>query len=113
MFFFSSRRRHTRFKCDWSSDVCSSDLETLGDEAAEAVQVNEVGEFKAVTKGSAGGENRVPQAQRANFYAEINGASGTHFAQKDTTKRFRSAQDLTAIQSLVPGVSRNMPRFES
>src|SRR2546430_5990836 len=24
-FFFSSRRRHTRFDCDWSSDVCSSD----------------------------------------------------------------------------------------
>src|SRR5207249_9262634 len=28
-FFFSSRRRHTRSKRDWSSDVCSSDL--LGD----------------------------------------------------------------------------------
>src|SRR2546427_11503436 len=27
-FFFSSRRRHTRFDCDWSSDVCSSDLAT-------------------------------------------------------------------------------------
>src|SRR5690242_21427793 len=26
MFFFSSRRRHTRLTCDWSSDVCSSDL---------------------------------------------------------------------------------------
>src|SRR2546430_11142181 len=25
-FVFSSRRRHTRFDCDWSSDVCSSDL---------------------------------------------------------------------------------------
>src|SRR2546430_3310253 len=25
--FFSSRRRHTRFDCDWSSDVCSSDLD--------------------------------------------------------------------------------------
>src|SRR5690242_935866 len=25
-FFFSSRRRHTRLTCDWSSDVCSSDL---------------------------------------------------------------------------------------
>src|SRR5438270_2298113 len=25
-FFFSSRRRHTRFDCDWSPDVCSSDL---------------------------------------------------------------------------------------
>src|SRR5690606_41150754 len=27
LFFFSSRRRHTRFSHDWSSDVCSSDLE--------------------------------------------------------------------------------------
>src|SRR4051812_50220297 len=26
IFFFSSRRRHTRLTCDWSSDVCSSDL---------------------------------------------------------------------------------------
>src|SRR5437879_7765249 len=31
-FFFSSRRRHTRYIGDWSSDVCSSDLE--GDRAA-------------------------------------------------------------------------------
>src|SRR3990167_11412143 len=30
LFFFSSRRRHTRFDCDWSSDVCSSDLFTGG-----------------------------------------------------------------------------------
>src|SRR3989475_3212877 len=29
-FFFSSRRRHTRFDCDWSSDVCSSDLSSPG-----------------------------------------------------------------------------------
>src|SRR2546430_13854932 len=28
--FFSSRRRHTRFDCDWSSDVCSSDLRLAG-----------------------------------------------------------------------------------
>src|SRR5260221_8547551 len=30
-FFFSSRRRHTRSLCDWSSDVCSSDLELAHD----------------------------------------------------------------------------------
>src|SRR2546427_12439849 len=30
-FFFSSRRRHTRFDCDWSSDVCSSDLDGLSE----------------------------------------------------------------------------------
>src|SRR3712207_9105373 len=38
-FFFSSRRRHTRYWRDWSSDVCSSDLlfmvEFSGDTAAE------------------------------------------------------------------------------
>src|SRR5689334_23626808 len=28
-FFFSSRRRHTRWNCDWSSDVCSSDLRLM------------------------------------------------------------------------------------
>src|SRR5690606_39861704 len=31
LFFFSSRRRHTRFSRDWSSDVCSSDLDEVQD----------------------------------------------------------------------------------
>src|SRR5439155_13634234 len=31
IFFFSSRRRHTRWPRDWSSDVCSSDLEEVRD----------------------------------------------------------------------------------
>src|SRR5207237_5966849 len=34
-FSFSSRRRHTRFKCDWSSDVCSSDLPKHQDPASK------------------------------------------------------------------------------
>src|SRR4051812_50142256 len=34
-FFFSSRRRHTRLTCDWSSDVCSSDL-TMGQQTPAA-----------------------------------------------------------------------------
>src|SRR2546429_3386518 len=29
LFFFSSRRRHTRCSRDWSSDVCSSDLQAI------------------------------------------------------------------------------------
>src|SRR5699024_11774749 len=32
VFFFSSRRRHTRSKRDWSSDVCSSDLPLLAED---------------------------------------------------------------------------------
>src|SRR2546430_7114195 len=38
-FFFSSRRRHTRFDCDWSSDVCSSDLALYGRITPEVVRV--------------------------------------------------------------------------
>src|SRR5690606_39536762 len=44
-FFFSSRRRHTRFSRDWSSDVCSSDLagiqgvDTAGHEVPHLVPV--------------------------------------------------------------------------
>src|SRR5438105_13667718 len=34
LFFFSSRRRHTRSTRDWSSDVCSSDLFLVGDDYA-------------------------------------------------------------------------------
>src|SRR5207249_8319970 len=35
-FFFSSRRRHTRSKRDWSSDVCSSDLLVTVDRRSRA-----------------------------------------------------------------------------
>src|SRR5688572_32624483 len=35
-FFVSSRRRHTRFDCDWSSDVCSSDLCSIAPGLEEA-----------------------------------------------------------------------------
>src|SRR5688572_33462939 len=34
--FFASRRRHTMFDCDWSSDVCSSDLSVLARAAVSA-----------------------------------------------------------------------------
>src|SRR5439155_9675932 len=37
-FFFSSRRRHTRWPRDWSSDVCSSDLVPIHNAALETVE---------------------------------------------------------------------------
>src|SRR6266478_587913 len=39
-FFFSSRRRHTRFDCDWSSDVCSSDLAFAGGGDMPGVEIH-------------------------------------------------------------------------
>src|SRR5690242_20821168 len=43
-FFFSSRRRHTRLTCDWSSDVCSSDLgrELVADELVGGRRLRDV-----------------------------------------------------------------------
>src|SRR5690606_11676738 len=41
-FFFSRRRRHTRFSRDWSSDVCSSDLEELGHAQQFARRIKEL-----------------------------------------------------------------------
>src|SRR5699024_6285239 len=43
-FFFSSRRRHTRSKRDWSSDVCSSDLERMVLESHQHVAAGHSGE---------------------------------------------------------------------
>src|SRR6266480_148734 len=44
-FFFSSRRRHTSLTCDWSSDVCSSDLERAGDVVDVAAPTVLVGDY--------------------------------------------------------------------
>src|SRR5437588_2376556 len=44
VFFFSSRRRHTRSLCDWSSDVCSSDLRPFSAEGADEF-VEDAGEL--------------------------------------------------------------------
>src|SRR5688572_17521591 len=53
LFFFSSRRRHTRFDCDWSSDVCSSDLRLSSAEARykELFDTVPVGLFRSTPKG--------------------------------------------------------------
>src|SRR2546426_9168397 len=40
LFFFSSRRRHTRLQGDWSSDVCSSDLADVGIQAAPVLSAH-------------------------------------------------------------------------
>src|SRR5207253_4614675 len=46
-FFFSSRRRHTRWPRDWSSDVCSSDLWRGGDGSAHLSKILLPGDLAA------------------------------------------------------------------
>src|SRR5699024_5594778 len=79
-FFFSSRRRHTRSKRDWSSDVCSSDLSLQ--QAAELAGISEE-EVKLLNASfkqgytSPNGPHRllVPVAQAGHFHERLQTAT--------------------------------------
>src|SRR5699024_8147169 len=58
VFFFSSRRRHTRSKRDWSSDVCSSDLPFA------AVELNQVAQHAGRGRVSGDARGGLPGAQQ-------------------------------------------------
>src|SRR5437870_11670194 len=64
IFFFSSRRRHTRWPRDWSSDVCSSDLKRKCDAAVRRV-ANGVGrEVQEDVTRAVGVAQRPPRRRR-------------------------------------------------
>src|SRR5437762_11487128 len=76
IFFFSSRRRHTRYIGDWSSDVCSSDLlcGMAAGESARGGAGRAVGVLaEAVGRGVAGGG--VAGRPRATRGAELSGST--------------------------------------
>ena len=52
--------------------------DALGDEAAEAIQIHQVSELQPITKGSAGGNDGISEAQSANLYAEVNAVRRIH-----------------------------------
>src|SRR5689334_24048851 len=64
-FFFSSRRRHTRWNCDWSSDVCSSDLVRQAEQVRSSIGVT--GQFAAVDQLLTGEENLRMMARLAHL----------------------------------------------
>src|SRR2546430_12819551 len=71
-FFFSSRRRHTRFDCDWSSDVCSSDLhrESL---SPRIKSLNYLSHILAKVEGIAAGVDEVIMLDSSGYVAEASG----------------------------------------
>src|SRR2546427_597532 len=87
-FFFSSRRRHTRFDCDWSSDVCSSDLL-----ARAGCQLS------AVARGAA------LQALRTQGLTLVHGEQREHFALRaEQDPAALGVQDLVIISVKAPGM---------
>src|SRR5438105_5312541 len=101
-FFFSSRRRHTRSTRDWSSDVCSSDLQNvsargrhLGDPERAANRPRklsqrgddpELGHFDRVLRGQREHWHRRPEADTDDDHVAHHGqiiGIGAHAAQQE------------------------------
>src|SRR5206468_7119780 len=80
-FFFSSRRRHTGSDRDWSSDVCSSDLETRKSTEAEVKEGVLLPELVAVLPGAFTDEKREARVSFPDSYSE------PQLAGKDATIR--------------------------
>src|SRR5947209_19737288 len=81
MFFFSSRRRHTRYWRDWSSDVCSSDLDRRRPRFQAAVA--------AAAARAAAVVRRVRRVQRADHHVE-EGGQGQRSEERRVGKECRS-----------------------
>src|SRR5690606_41200164 len=97
-FFFSSRRRHTRFSRDWSSDVCSSDLETE-EEAKQIIAKLGAGEsFEDLAKqskdpGSAQNGGDLDWNTADTFVKEFGDRSEERRVGKECRHRWSPSQD--------------------
>src|SRR6266567_2838843 len=109
-FFFSSRRRHTRFACDWSSDVCSSDLHAdggygdVGPEAALGIDpeahLAEQVHLGAERVDEPGGEEQVEhEAAVGHRLAE---EADAHVVVAETEPRFAVERELVPEQVAEP-----------
>src|SRR5438876_7875173 len=110
--FFSSRRRHTRWTGDWSSDVCSSDLRRRHGAAICALPVRETvkrvvaGYVEATVDRSALWAVQTPQAFRAALLREAHDK-----ARRDA---FRGTDEAMLVERLghpvrvVPGSEDNV-----
>src|SRR5712675_3007938 len=93
-FFFSSRRRHTRCSRDWSSDVCSSDLDPVGDFCVEiADRITFVGERHRHLRAVRSEERRVGKSVDLG---------GRRIIKKKKTKESQSKM----LKNSVAGVTR-------
>src|SRR6266513_5512593 len=88
IFFFSSRRRHTRSKRDWSSDVCSSDL----------VYVDTPEDFNAWVRGQQEPAKRDEKEAAGRHVFETNACLNCH-AIIGTNGTGRFGPDLTHLMS--------------
>src|SRR5699024_7162801 len=116
VFFFSSRRRHTRSKRDWSSDVCSSDLDStsLPDPVAGFLSAAQTSELKGKKLGvikqlrGEGYQDGVRDAFSAAL--DVAAASGAEIVEVDCPA---ISYALDAYYLIMPSeVSSNLARYD-
>src|SRR5690606_40222893 len=91
-FFFSSRRRHTRFSRDWSSDVCSSDLDQLIIECTVGTNIaNLPGQTRHLSIN--GVEEMISKMKEIGAITEKTAICATHF----THQHCPNHEELSAI----------------
>src|SRR5690625_2369118 len=120
IFFFSSRRRHTRWPRDWSSDVCSSDLNTrmlavsVSDAADDVVTVIRAGARGYLTKTTSADEvtaavkrvhdgDAVFSPRLAGFVLDAFGAGGGEIAVEDSELDRLSAREQEVMRKIARG----------
>src|SRR5699024_2975088 len=100
-FFFSSRRRHTRSKRDWSSDVCSSDL-AEGEPAVALPPLTPEQRAKALEKAA---EARATRAEVKNRLKYSGGKLSEVIAEGQKNDAVGKLKVLALLESL-PGVGK-------
>src|SRR5690606_39392720 len=99
---FSSRRRHTRFSRDWSSDVCSSDLDLLGGTGDRAEQIGrDLVEIAPMLLGDGEGvalvgRIDVHEGERRLVFVKLEARDG---ARDDRSEERRVGKECTARES--------------
>src|SRR5689334_13698673 len=108
LFFFSSRKRHTSWNCDWSSDVCSSDLVALLDVAEPAeCQHNDPGRNEDPAENAEWSHSAslecerwrhvaCPAASSASIYIYLNGWISPHGRMRRAQAESNSPRALLA-----------------
>src|SRR3712207_7139283 len=110
MFFFSSRRRHTRYWRDWSSDVCSSDLRKR--ELVDEVTIG-------LVKHSVAEETRVyPRVEEQVDREEAEHSKHEHAEAEETMKRLErmepdDPQFDTEVATLIREIRHHVEHEES